>query len=221
MASRRRGIGAEGSAPSTRLTPKQQAFVFEYLKDLNATQAAIRAGYSGHTAKQQGQRLLTNVDVAKRLSEALAARQVAAYVESERLEREAERISSISDIRRLFRGGRFLPIEELPDDIAGAIASIETVIRKGDDGPEQIRKVRFLDKNTAVKTLFQLRGDGKVNDQNVNVKGDLAITAVQQEMELATKHMTPEEFERSNELSRELMAFFQLGLGRASGTERG
>lgn len=46
------------------LTPKQAAFVAEYLVDLNATQAAIRAGYSRRTAKSQGQRLLTNVDVA-------------------------------------------------------------------------------------------------------------------------------------------------------------
>lgn len=46
------------------LSPKQQRFVSEYLKDQNATQAAIRAGYSKGTAKQQGSRLLTNADVA-------------------------------------------------------------------------------------------------------------------------------------------------------------
>jgi len=46
------------------LSPKQQRFVAEYLKDQNATQAAIRAGYSPGTAKQQGSRLLTNADVA-------------------------------------------------------------------------------------------------------------------------------------------------------------
>lgn len=45
------------------MTPKRQRFVQEYLKDLNATQAAIRAGYSARTAKQQGARLLTNADV--------------------------------------------------------------------------------------------------------------------------------------------------------------
>lgn len=50
------------------LTPKQAKFVEEYLIDLNATQAAIRAGYSAKTAKQQGQRLLTNVDVAEAVS---------------------------------------------------------------------------------------------------------------------------------------------------------
>ena len=54
-----------------RITPKQQRFVTEYLIDLNATQAAIRAGYSQKTAQQQGSRLLTNV-VVKR---AIAAQQ--------------------------------------------------------------------------------------------------------------------------------------------------
>ena len=47
----------------SRITPKQQRFVTEYLIDLNATQAAIRAGYSAKTAQQQGSRLLRNVVV--------------------------------------------------------------------------------------------------------------------------------------------------------------
>ena len=45
------------------LAPKRHRFVTEYLVDLNATQAAIRAGYSPKTAQQQGSRLLTNVVV--------------------------------------------------------------------------------------------------------------------------------------------------------------
>jgi len=50
--------------PEPSLTPKQQAFVTEYLIDLNATQAAIRAGYSAATAQEQGSRLLSNAKVA-------------------------------------------------------------------------------------------------------------------------------------------------------------
>ena len=46
------------------MTPKQERFVQEYLVDMNATQAAIRAGYSAHTAEQQGSRLCRNVQVA-------------------------------------------------------------------------------------------------------------------------------------------------------------
>lgn len=47
------------------LTPKQDLFVKEYLIDLNATQAAIRAGYSEKTAYSQGQRLLKDVEIAQ------------------------------------------------------------------------------------------------------------------------------------------------------------
>jgi len=56
------------------MTPKKEVFVREYLVDLNATQAAIRAGYSAKTAKQQGARLLTDVDVAAAVSAAQEAR---------------------------------------------------------------------------------------------------------------------------------------------------
>jgi phage terminase small subunit len=52
------------------LTPKQQRFTKEYLVDLNATRAAIRAGYSAKTAYSAGQRLLKHVDVARGIAEA-------------------------------------------------------------------------------------------------------------------------------------------------------
>lgn len=61
------------------LGPKQSRFVEEYLVDLNATQAAIRAGYSAKAAEVQGCRLLRNVKVAGAVADAQAKR-------SERLE---------------------------------------------------------------------------------------------------------------------------------------
>jgi len=51
------------------LTPKQKAFCEEYLLDLNATQAAARAGYSEKTSNEQGARLLANVSVKKYIDE--------------------------------------------------------------------------------------------------------------------------------------------------------
>jgi phage terminase small subunit len=56
------------------LTPKQQAFVAEYLCDLNATQAAIRAGYSAKTADRIGPELLGKTCVREAIAEAKAAR---------------------------------------------------------------------------------------------------------------------------------------------------
>ena len=52
------------------LTPKQQRFVEEYLIDLNATQSAIRAGYSEKTAKEIGNENLTKPNIAKAIAEA-------------------------------------------------------------------------------------------------------------------------------------------------------
>lgn len=57
------------------LTAKQAAFVDEYLVDLNATQAAIRAGYSERTAEAQGSRLLRNVKVAVAIKTRMADRE--------------------------------------------------------------------------------------------------------------------------------------------------
>ena len=59
---------------ATNLTPKQEAFVREYLIDLNATQAAIRAGYSKKTAKSVGCENLTKPDVAEAVAKAQAER---------------------------------------------------------------------------------------------------------------------------------------------------
>lgn len=57
----------------TGLTKKQDRFVKEYLVDLNATQAAIRAGYSPKTARQAGSRMLMNVDIKKAIDDQLKA----------------------------------------------------------------------------------------------------------------------------------------------------
>ncbi len=56
------------------LTHRQELFCQEFMRDFNATQAAIRAGYSEKTAAQQGCRLLTNVKVAAAIVEARAKR---------------------------------------------------------------------------------------------------------------------------------------------------
>lgn len=58
-----------------KLTAKQQRFVDEYLIDLNATQAAIRAGYSVKTANEQAARLLANVSVQETVQQRMADRQ--------------------------------------------------------------------------------------------------------------------------------------------------
>ncbi len=82
-----------------KLTAKQKAFVAEYLIDLCATQAAIRAGYSEKTARSQGQRMLTNVDIARAVATGQARR-------SERTEVTQDYVlTAIKDTIEQYRGG--------------------------------------------------------------------------------------------------------------------
>lgn len=59
----------------SNITPKQQRFVDEYLIDLNATQAATRAGYSAKTAGQIGEKLLRKVEIQHALTARMKARE--------------------------------------------------------------------------------------------------------------------------------------------------
>lgn len=82
---------SEGTA-KRGLTPRQAAFVREYLLDLNATQAATRAGYSPQTADTQGPRLLENVGVREAIDAALDKRAAKLELKAEDVLRELQKI---------------------------------------------------------------------------------------------------------------------------------
>ena len=110
----------------TELTPKQRAFLREYLLDLNATQAAIRAGYSDATAYSQGQRLLKHVEVAKAIEGAMSARAKRTDITADRVLQELAKIG-FSDIRKAVKSQSGLITEEDNPD-GGDIAVIKTVV---------------------------------------------------------------------------------------------
>ncbi|WP_462327360.1 terminase small subunit [Desulfobaculum sp.] len=78
--------------PTKRLTEKQRRFVEEYLVDLNATQAAIRAGYSEKTARAQGYENLTKPDIAAAIEKAQARLARRTDITQERVLQELARI---------------------------------------------------------------------------------------------------------------------------------
>lgn len=82
------------------LNPNQQRFVEEYLIDLNATQAAIRAGYEAKNADVTGPRLLGHVGVGKAIADAMAERSVRTRVTADRVLTELARIG-FGDIRHV------------------------------------------------------------------------------------------------------------------------
>lgn len=146
------------------LTAKQQRFVDEYLKDLNATQAAIRAGYSKKTAASIGQENLTKPEIAKALKGAMQGRSERTAITQDMVLRELAKIG-FSDIRKVVRWGEtqvrmidgeegeaedmvpyhglaLIDSTEIDDSTAGAIAEVS----QGRDG----LKVKLHDKKGAL-----------------------------------------------------------------------
>lgn len=161
---------ASPKTSSRKLSDKQARFVEEYLVDLNATQAAVRAGYSPKTANEQGARLLANVSVSARLQEARQAHSKNIGLTTERLLQEAMRLAFF-DIRKLVDGdGNPIPIQQLDDDTAAAIQGLELATEKSrdDDGNVTVvRKYKIADKNAAIERLFKHKGLFKAdNDQS-------------------------------------------------------
>lgn len=143
------------------LTPKQQRFVSEYLIDLNATQAAIRAGYSPKTAQEQSSRLLSHVMVKAAVAEKTQVALQAIDYSAERVLAEYGKVA-FSDVRALFdEAGNMLPIRDLPDDVAASIASVEVNKRNltaGDGQVDLVLKVRRYDKVKALDSLANYHG---------------------------------------------------------------
>lgn len=129
------------------MAPKQQRFVEEYLLDLNATQAAIRAGYSAKTAYSMGQRLLKNVEVSQAILEAKTGRSQRTGVNADwllqRLAMEAE-----ADMADLYdEAGKLKQVHEWPMIWRqGLIAGVETVREGSGDEVSFVDKIKISDR---------------------------------------------------------------------------
>lgn len=149
---------AGGKPPSA----KQTRFVEEYLVDLNATQAAVRAGYSPKTAYAQGQRLLKNVEVQTAITAGQAARSQRTEITQDRVLQELARIG-FADVRNLFEWDEetatFIPSRDLTADQAAAIASVEaettttTDLKTGERETTVKLKLKTYDKLGALEKL--------------------------------------------------------------------
>ena len=119
------------------LTPKQDKFCNEYLIDLNATQAAIRAGYSEKTARQIGQENLSKPDIQERIKELMKEREKRTQITQDQVITEFA-ILGFSNIKDYMehdastqRFIAFKDINEIPDDKARAIEAIKVNYKEG------------------------------------------------------------------------------------------
>jgi phage terminase small subunit len=136
------------------LTQKQERFVEEYLIDLNATQAAIRAGYSAKRADAIGFENLRKPEIAKVIARRRAELSGALEITQERVLRERARLAFF-DPRKLFSAdGTPKAITELDDDTVAAVAGLDVVnIGNPDHGVGQVLKYKIADKSASLTAL--------------------------------------------------------------------
>ncbi|MBI4496838.1 MAG: terminase small subunit [Chloroflexi bacterium] len=164
------------------MTERQQRFVAEYCIDLNATQAAIRAGYSEKSADSWGAQLLSNSKVSQAIQRQLARLSRRLDLSAERVLQEYARIAFF-DPRRVVSWGpdgvRLKPSDDLDADDAAAIAEVsETFVKTftEQDGETTVRRdilkltVKFHPKVSALADLakhLQLFKDSESNVTNI------------------------------------------------------
>lgn len=147
------------------LNEKQKRFVSEYIIDLNAKQAAIRAGYSPKGAEPQASRLLSNAKIQVEIAKAMEDRGKRTGITQDRVLAELSAIAfaKATDYVEVDDNGivRIKPTAELTDEQKKAIASI----KEGANGIE----IKLTDKTKALEMLS--RHLGLFNDKlNVNVE---------------------------------------------------
>lgn len=142
-----------------KLSAKQALFVQEYLVDLNATQAAIRAGYSEDTAKQIGSENLSKPDLQEAIQQAMDLRAARVGITADRVLVELAKLG-FADVRNMFTDADQLKsIKDLPDDIAAAVQAVEVVTRpdgvdeNGNKQVEFVNKIKLADKKGALELL--------------------------------------------------------------------
>lgn len=115
-----------GRGKGAVLNDKQQRFVEEYPKDLNATRAAKRAGYSERTAHVQGAHLLKNPRIRAAVDAALEARSKRTGITADRVLRELE-LLAFSDVSHFSadEDGRIVLAEGAPEGAQRALASVK------------------------------------------------------------------------------------------------
>lgn len=145
------------------LSIQRVCFCREYLVDFNATKAAERAKYSRKTAYSQGQRLLKNVEVRKRLQELIQKQAVRTQVEADQIVKEAARVA-LADVGLAFKkDGTFKNIHNIPKDLRRAISGIEVIETFTGTGENRIwtgyiKKIKFWSKDKNIETLMKHLG---------------------------------------------------------------
>ncbi|WP_152062148.1 terminase small subunit, partial [Escherichia coli] len=153
-----------------KLTDKQELFAREYLKDLNATQAAIRAGYSEDSAAVQGCKNLIKANIAKRIAELKAERNEEVGIDAAYVLRRLVEIDQMDVLDILLQNGELKPIKDWPKVWRTTLSGMDVVKMVSADSAALLKKIKWPDK---VKNLELLGRHVSVQAFKDNVKNEV------------------------------------------------
>ncbi|EJB8497994.1 terminase small subunit [Acinetobacter baumannii] len=158
------------------LTPKQQRFVEEYLIDLNATQAAIRAGYSEKSAQEIGAENLSKPMVAKAIQEALQERKERVQIDADYVLKRLVEIDQMDVLDIMDDQMKILPLRDWPKIWRQYISNIENLELTDADGvfkkikwPDKVKNLELLGKHISVGAFKdKVEHSGKLEIQSIS-----------------------------------------------------
>lgn len=143
-----------------KLTDKQELFAREYLKDLNATQAAIRAGYSEKTAAVQGCENLTKPNIAKRIAELKEERNEEIGINAAYVLKRLVEIDQMDVLDILSDSGDLKPIRDWPLCWRTTLSGLDIQAISAEEGnaalmkkikwPDKVKNLELLGKHVSV-----------------------------------------------------------------------
>lgn len=149
--------------------------------DLNATQAAIRAGYSPSTANEQGARLLVNVSISSAISQAMAHRSRRTGITQDRVLRELAKVAFVNANDVIDTDSATVRAGATEEDLA-CIQAVKVKISESEMGSSSEREIKLYDKMRALEMLgkhlglFDKRGQDSSNGEKNNLLEAIAAT---------------------------------------------
>lgn len=161
----------------TKLTDKQELFCREYLIDLNATQAAIRAGYKESSAQEQSSRLLSNVMVQGYIMELKQQRNDRNKIDADYVLKRLVEIDQMDIADILTPSGDFLPIKEWPRTWRTTLSGLDIAIIGSGDTEAIMKKIKWPDKTKNLELLgkhISVQAFKEKTETTVNMADEMA-----------------------------------------------
>lgn len=166
----------------SELNERQKRFCYEYLKDLNGTQSAIRAGYSEKTANEQASRLLANVNIQALISELNAQRQKETRIDAEYVLKRLVEIDQLDLLDIMHEDLSLKPLSEWPLSWRRTVSTVDVQELFEGSGDERemigfIKKIKGIDKVKNLELLGKHIAVGAFKEQ-MEIKGQIAHSLV-------------------------------------------